>query len=209
MRALLYFSKKLKAMSLIERAKNIIVSPKTEWLVIDSETAKPQSLLVSYVLPMAIISSLGFLLMGLLWAGTFGLQFFLLRMIITFISVMISFYIACYVVDMLAPSFSSEKNINKSAQLVAYSNTPTWIAGLLSFIPVLGMLILIAGWVYSIYLMYLGLGPLKKTPEDKKVIYMIVAFLLMLLIGFVVNYILGMLLLRSMGYGALGGFNPW
>lgn len=196
-------------MNLIERAKNIIITPKTEWLVVEAESATPTSLLVSYVLPMAIISSLGVLITGMLYTGTWGIGYFLLRSIISFITVMISFYIATYVVDLLAPNFASEKNINKSAQLVAYSNTPTWIAGLLAFIPMLGFLILFAGWIYSIYLMYLGIGPLKKTPEDKKMIYMIVAFLLMLLIGFVVSYILGMLLYRTMGYGSYGGFNPW
>lgn len=196
-------------MNLIERVKNIIITPKTEWLVVESESTTPGSLLVSYVLPMAIISSLGELMAGMLYTGTLGIGYFLLRSLTSFITVMISFYITTYVVDLLAPNFASEKNINRAAQLVAYSNTPIWIAGLLAFIPMLRFLILFAGRIYSIYLMYLGLGPLKKTPEDKKVVYMIVAFLVILLIGFVVSYILGMLFLRSLGYGPYGGFNPW
>ncbi|MEP6615023.1 MAG: Yip1 family protein [Ginsengibacter sp.] len=196
-------------MNLIDRAKKMITVPKTEWLAVDAENSTPRSLLGSYVLPMAIISSLGILIMGLLYTGNWGLQYFILRTLIAFIAVPVSFYIALYIVDMLAPGFDSEKNINKSAQLVAYSNTPAWIAGFLSFIPIIGFIILFAGWIYSIYLMYLGLGPLKKTPEDKKVLYMIVAFLVMLIIGFIVSYILGRLLLNSLGYGAYGGFNPW
>jgi hypothetical protein len=76
---------------------------------------------------------------------------------------------------------------------------------LLSFIPVIGFLIVIGGWVYSIYLMYLGIGPMKKTPEDKKVVYMVVAFLIMIVIGMIVSAILASVLLSSMGYGALGG----
>lgn len=196
-------------MNLIERVKNIIITPKTEWSVIESESITPASLLINYVLPMAIISSLGEVMAGMLYTGTLGIGYFLLRSLTSFITVMISFYIATYVVDWLAPNFASEKNINKSTQLVAYSNTPTWIAGLLAFIPMLGFLVLFAGRIYSIYLMYLGIGPLKKTPEDKRVIYMIVSFLVMLLISFVMSYVLGMLFLRSMGYGSYGGFNPW
>lgn len=188
-------------MNLIERAKNIITTPKTEWLVIETETATPGSLLSSYVLPMAIISSLGTLFRGLLWAGTWGLQYYLISVCISFISIIVTFFISAYVVDMLAPSFNSEKNINRSAQLVAYSNTPTWIAGLLSFIPVLGWVIVIAGWIYSVYLMYLGIGPLKKTPEDKKIIYMIIAFIVMLIIGFIIAAILGSIFFGMMGYG--------
>ncbi|HUZ59771.1 MAG TPA: YIP1 family protein [Hanamia sp.] len=106
---------------------------------------------------MAIISSIGRILAGLTWVGVFG-SYFIWYAVIGFVSIIISFYISIYVIDILAPSFGSEKNLNKSAQLVAYSNTPTWIAGLLSFIPAIGFLLVIAGWIYSIYLFYIGLG---------------------------------------------------
>lgn len=102
-----------------------------------------------------------------MWIGIFRM-YFIETAIFAFISIIVSFYISIYVIDTLAPTFASEKNLNKSTQLVAYSNTPNWIAGLLSFIPVVGWFLIIGGWMYSIYLFYLGLGRLKKTPEDKK-----------------------------------------
>ena len=167
-------------MNLIERVKNILITPKTEWDVIDNETATPQSLLTSYVLPLAIISTVGPLLTGFLFPGVFGLSFFLVSAIIAFIASILGYYISVYIVDLLAPSFGSEKNLNKSAQLVAYSGTPSYVAGLLGFIPVLGGLLKFAAWIFSVYIMYLGVGPLMKTPEDKKVIYLLVAFLVMI-----------------------------
>ena len=104
---------------------------------------------------------------------------------------------------MLAPSFNSEKNIGKSAQLVAYSNTPVWVAGFLSFIPVIGTLLAIAGWVYSIFLFYNGLGILKKTPEDKKVVYMVVAIIVMIAITFIISAILMAVFASIIGFGAM------
>ena len=194
-------------MNLIERAKNMIASPKTEWLVIESETATPRSLLISYVLPMGIIASIGKVLTGLVWVGIFS-TYFLWAAIFGFISIIASFYISIYVIDMLAPTFGSEKNLNKSAQLVAYSNTPNWVAGLLSFIPVIGWLLVIAGWVYSIYLFYIGLGALKSTPEDKKVVYMIVAFIVMIAVVFIISAILMAIFGGMIGYGiGYGGYN--
>lgn len=187
-------------MNLIERAKKILTTPKTEWDVIASESATPGSLLTTYVIPMAIISSIGRLLTGLVLVGTFA-TYFLWAAIIGLISIIISFYISIYVIDLLAPSFGSEKNINKSAQLVAYSNTPAWVAGLLSFIPVIGFLLVIAGWIYSIYLFYIGLGPLKKTPDDKKVVYMIVAFIIMIALVFIISAILMSIFGGMIGYG--------
>lgn len=193
-------------MNIIERVKNILITPKTEWDVINGETATPQSLLMSYVLPLSVVAAVGSLLKGLLFSGVFGLKYFIIAGVIAFISSIVAFYVSAIIVDMLAPSFGSEKDMGKSAQLVAYSGTPSYIGSLLSFIPVIGWLISIAAWVYGIYLMYLGIGPLKKTPEDKKVVYMIVAFLIMIVLYFVIAAILGAILFAAMGMTAGGLF---
>lgn len=190
-------------MNLIERVKNILITPKTEWEVINGETATPMSLLMGYVFPLSIVAAIGPLLTGLLFAGLWGFKYFLVTAIIAFISQMVAFYISVLIIDMLAPSFGSEKNLNKSAQLVAYSATPGYIGGLLSFIPVLGLLISIAAWVYGVYLMYLGIGPIKKTPEDKKVVYMLVAYIIWIAIYFILAAILGAILFSLFGLGVL------
>ena len=191
-------------MNIIERVKNILIIPKTEWNVIDAESATPQSLLMSYVLPLAIISAIGTLLTGLFYAGVFGFTFFIITAAIAFISIIVGYYISIYIIDMLAPSFGSEKNLNKSAQLVAYSATPSYVAGFLSFIPVIGGLLKFAAWIYSIYIMYLGLGPLKGTEEDKKVVYLIVSFVVVIGITVIVALILGGILFAAFGVGAAG-----
>lgn len=192
-------------MNLIERVKNILLTPKTEWDVINGETATTQSLLMGYVLPLSIVAAVGSLLKGFLFAGTFGLKFFIITAIVAFIAAIISFFVTVIIVDMMAPSFGSEKNMEKSAQLVAYSGTPSYIGGLLSFIPVIGGIVALAAWAYGIYLMYLGIGPLKKTPEDKKVVYMIVSFLIMIVLYFILIAILGAIVFAAAGMTA-GGF---
>jgi Yip1 domain len=190
-------------MNLIERVKNILITPKTEWEVINGETATPMSLLMGYVFPLAIVAAIGPILTGLLFAGVWGFKYFLITAVIAFISQMVAFYISVLVIDMLAPSFGSEKNLGKSAQLVAYSATPGYIGGLLSFIPILGLLVSIAAWVYGIYLMYLGIGPMKKTPEDKKVVYMLVAYIIWIAIYFILVAILGAILFSVFSVGIL------
>ena len=189
-------------MNLVERVKNILITPKTEWEVINNETATPQSLLTGYVLPLAIIAAIGPLLQAFLFAGGVGLSFFLVTALIGFIAQVIGFYISSMIIDALANSFGSEKNLGKSAQLVAYSSTPSYIAALLSFIPGLGIILSFVAWGYGIYLMYLGIGPLKKTPEDKKVAYMIVAFLVMIVLYFILAAILGAIFFTALGFGA-------
>lgn len=193
-------------MNIIERVKNILLTPKTEWEVVNGETATPQSLLINYVFPLAIVSAVGPLIRGVLFVGTLGMTYFLLGAVIAFIASVVAYYLTGIVVDTLAPSFGSEKNMGKSAQLVAYSGTPSYVAGILSFIPILGSIISLAAMAYGIYLMYLGIGPLKKTPEDKKVVYMIVTFLIMIVLYFIVVAILGAILYGAMGFAAVGLF---
>jgi hypothetical protein len=190
-------------MNIIDRIKNILITPKTEWQVIKGESATPQSLTTSYVIPLAVISCVGAIVQGLLFAGALGLKFFMIAAVIGLIAEVIGFYLASYIIDALATSFSSEKNINRSAQLVAYSRTPAAIGGLLSFIPVVGRILPLVGALYGIYIMYLGMEPMKNTPEDKKVVYMIVSFLVMFVLYAIVIAVLGIVL-----YGALGMSRP-
>lgn len=199
-------------MNIIERVKNILITPKTEWEVINGETATSQSLLMSYVLPLSLIGAAGTLLKGLLFSGSFGsfgswgLKFFIIGAVIAFVSYLVSYFVTVIFLDLLAPSFASEKNPGKSAQLVAYSGTAGYVGALLSFVPFVGWLISIAAWVYGIYLMYLGIGPLKKTPEDKKIVYMLVVYVIMIALYFIVAAILGAILYTAMGIGATSLF---
>ena len=190
-------------MNLIERVKNILITPKTEWDVIAGETATPQSLLFSYVLPLAVVAAAGPLLTGLLFSSLYGFKYALISAVIAFIATVASYYISVIIVDMLAPNFGSEKDMNKSAQLVAYSVTPSYVGGLLSFIPILGWLISLAAWVYGIYIMYLGLGPVKKTPEDKKVVYLLVVYVIWIAIYLILVAVLGAILFAAFGFGVL------
>ncbi len=181
-------------MNLIDRAKNILMSPKTEWLVVDTETATPGSLLTSYVVPMALIGAIaafigyGFIGLNIFGVKIAGINWGIAQGVTILVSAIVSYFISTYVIDALAPSFGSEKNINKSAQLVAYASTAAWVAGIFQILPSLGILAILG--LYSVYLFYVGLPIMKKTPDDKKIVYMIVSALVIIVVGFVINMIL-------------------
>jgi len=161
----------------MDRVKNILTNPKVEWEVINTETATVKGLLTSYVLPLSLLAAAASFLKFFVFSSLFGIAYSIAYTVFAIVVTILVFVIATYVIDALAPSFKSEKDINKSAQLVAYAGTAGYVAGLFSFIPILGGLLSLAGAVYSIYLFYLGIGPLKKTPEDQKVVYIIVYIL--------------------------------
>jgi hypothetical protein len=194
-------------MNLIERAKKIILTPKTEWEVIASEESSMMQVITSYVVPLAAVPAvaafIGYSFIGVSVpyfgkvAG--GINYGIGMAVTQFISAILGVVLTSYIVDMLATSFASQKNINKAAQLVAYSFTPAWIGGVLMMYPPLGMLGSLFG-LYGLYLLYLGLPKLMKTPEDKVVIYLIVT----IVVAVVVTVILSAIFTAIFGVVGLG-----
>ena len=199
-------------MNIIERIKNILVSPKKEWDVIAAEEGTLQSVLMTYVLPLSVIAAaaatIGWGLIGKSY-GAFGFSLTVKGWdigikygLIALVSSVAGYFITSFVVDALAPSFGSEKNLNKSAQFVGYSSTPSLIGGIAAILPSIAWLGMLLG-LYGLYLMYLGLTPVKKTPEDKKVVYLVVS--IVVLIG--VYFVLGLILTSVLGLNSLGTGN--
>lgn len=199
-------------MNLIERAKNIIVTPKTEWDVINGEEANVPAIITGYVLPLAgaaaVAAFIGYGLIGV-DMGFFrvkGMDWGLYQGISVLAGALISVFVSAIIIDALAPSFGSEKNFGKSVQLVAYTWTPAWIGGLLSILPAIAIIGSLAA-LYGFYLLYIGLPVLKKTPEDKKVAYYVVSLLTMFLVFIVIGFIMAKILMSVFGlsYGLGGG----
>lgn len=201
-------------MSLIERVKNIIVTPKTEWDKIATEEQSMSSVITSYVLPLTLVGAVAvFIGYGLIGVDTGflgyrikGMNWGLYMAINKFVTGILSVLLSAFVVDMLAPSFASEKNINKSTQLVAYAYTPAMVGSILGILPMLAIIGGLFG-LYGIYLWYLGLGPIKKTPEDKKVVYLVVSIIVLIVISFVVGLIMTKILAGVFGINMLNPSN--
>ncbi len=194
---------------MVERIKNILVNPKSEWGVIEKEETSVQELTVGYLLILALIpaiaSLIGYWLVGYKVpfvghvGGTFAIGF--RQGLLAFISPVVSVFIAAYVIDLLATSFESQKDFRKAFQLVVYSYTASLVAGVVMIVPSLGIIATLAG-IYSLYLLYLGLQPMMKTPENKVTTYFIVSLLVMIVVTILVAAILsGLIIGRSlMGY---------
>jgi hypothetical protein len=178
-------------MNIVDRAKNIIMTPKTEWPVIAGEEPNPGQIVSGYVIPLALIPAVASVLgYGLIGRGMFSSFTWGIAMaIISFIGAVVGVYLTAFVVNLLAPSFSSQKNFGRAMQLVAYSYTPAWVAGILDIVPVLAVLVAIAS-LYGLYLVYLGIPHTMKTPQDKVVVYMVVSIIVLILVYIVLAAIL-------------------
>lgn len=186
--------------NLIQRVINILVRPKTEWQVIDNEQPNTMKLLAGYVFVLALIPAVAlFIRYGIIGNTVWGITYRnvgggIVQALVTLIGAVAGIYIFAYVVDLLATSFDSAKNMGKSLQLAAYSITPVWVLGILNILGTSGSLFVFLGALYSLYLLYTGIPILKKTPSDKVVGYMIISLIAYIVIYFVLALILGLIL---------------
>ncbi len=190
-------------MDVIDRAKNVILTPKTEWPVIAGEEANVRQILTDYVLPLALIPSaaaflgFGFVGRGFVASVRWGYVMGIMQLVSAFLGVCIIAFVA----DFLAPNFSSQKNLGRAVQLIAYSYTPAWVAGILLLFPALGILVTVAS-LYGIYLLYLGLPHLMKTPQDKVVTYLVVLIVALVVVYFIIGAFLSPILMGIFGLSA-------
>jgi Yip1 domain len=187
---------------LIERAKNICLSPKTEWPKIAEEQATTGSIFTGYIMILALIPALATVVASLV-GGRMGLTFGIGAAVIGYGVGLAVVFIASVIVNALAPTFDGTKNSLNALKVIAYSMTPGWLAGIFNIIPFVGWVVALIGSIYGIYLLYLGLSPLMKNPQDKSVGYTALVIVCYIVIFMVLTFIfMGLLLGGAMMGGA-------
>jgi hypothetical protein len=205
-------------MGLVDRVKNILLTPKTEWPVIAGEGSSTGDLMGGYVAPLAGISVLcGFVGtsivgMSLPFVGTYRTPILagIGVAVFSFVMAFVGIFILSLIINALAPTFGGEKNPAQAMKVAVYSYTPAWIAGILGIIPALGLIGVVIS-LYGLYLLYLGLPRLMKNPEEKSIGYTAVVVICAIVIGIVISMLTGGVMALTGGagmMGAMGGAAP-
>ncbi len=202
-------------MGLVDRIKNVIVTPKTEWDVIAAETTPTQAIITGYVLPLAAVAAVaGFIGMSLVglsmpFAGTvrLGLGWGLAQAVYHLIMAVVMVFVLAFIIDALAPTFGAQKSMPQAVKVAAYAYTPVWVASVLTIIPMLSVIVLLAA-IYAVYLLYLGLPRVMHGPQEKAAGYTAVVVIVGVILAIVVGFIGGLMMGPAMmagGMGARGG----
>jgi len=85
---------------------------------------------------------------------------------VTFVLGLLGLFLVGVIINMLAPTFRGHASRRQALKTAAYALTPAWLGTALSFLPSGAFLQLTAG-IYGIYVLYLGLPVLMRTPRDK------------------------------------------
>jgi hypothetical protein len=209
-------------MSIVERAKNIILKPTDEWNVIASEPATIGGLFTGYAMPLALIPLASTILftgiLGISAADMMGfgggmpldLMAIAGMAILSLIVSIVSLFVMGTMVKLVSPSFNGTSDKVQAMKLMAYASTPSWVVALLSWIPFLGAVLGFAAIVYVVYLIYCGLNPVLGVPKEKIAGFTVVIVLIYVVVALIMSGIVAALLYSTffanpMMGGALSG----
>jgi len=177
-------------MDLTTRVKSILLQPAQEWRKIAAESTNVGALLSDYAGPLSAIPAL----CGWIGGSIIGSGFVRIGLVRGFVNAVVTWgfglagcWLAAMVIERLAPTFGSRGNTAQALKLVVYASTPVWIAGVLRLIPALTVLSLIPA-LYGLYLFYIGLPAVMRTPADKVIPYMAVSAVAVILVVIVFGF---------------------
>ncbi|MCM8729522.1 Yip1 family protein [Hephaestia sp. GCM10023244] len=180
--------------AIVDRVKRILLQPKTEWAVIDTEATTTTALLKGWVAPLAAIGPIAALIGALVFGyGAFGIHFrpsigsAVTTALVSYVMAFVGVWVLSLIINALAPTFEATKNPVQALKVAAYAATAGWLAGIFQIVPSLGWLGIVG--LYSIYLLYLGLPILMKAPPAKTMAYTVTTIIAAIVVFFVIGAI--------------------
>lgn len=202
-------------MNFISRAIAVLSSPAPTLSKAAGEPATTQSLVVGYAAPMSALPALAMLVLTLVRVGGL-LGSVIVNLILMFVATWLIRDLGVAVaiglgLAALAPNFGGRKDNVAAMKLAVYAATPIWVAALIMvllvfLLPSLGglaYLILLAGFGYAGYIIYVGCGPMLGVPQNQAPVVAGIATIAWLVLYFVAEQIIARVLLGSLGGGMI------
>jgi hypothetical protein len=201
---------------LIDRVKRVLFNPKDEWPIIASEPTSVGQLYTGYVMPLAGLAAvMSFVRMSLIGVSLpFGgairapLAVGLTYALVTFGFGLLGLFLVGLIINALAPTFSGERSQRQALKTAAYAFTPAWLGTALGLLPTFATLLELVAGFYGIYLLYLGLPPLMRSPKEKSFGFTVTVVICTLLLGLLLGALsaaTGALGHLAGGFGGLAG----
>jgi uncharacterized membrane protein YfcA len=192
---------------IIERIKNILSTPKTEWPVIAPESTSIAQLYIGYVMPLTGLSALiSFVRMSLIgvsmpFGGTFRTPLVngLTIALVGFGFGLLGLFLVGLIINALASTFAGVRDQRQAMKTAAYAFTPAWVGSVFGLLGGFGTLLQLIAGIYGIYLLYLGLPLLMKSAREKATGYTAAVVICTILIGVLVGVF-------SRATGGFGGY---
>jgi hypothetical protein len=200
------------APGLIERIKNILLSPRTEWPVIEPESTPVGQLVTGYVLPLAafavVMSFVHMAVIGisLPFGGSIRTPMLpaLSYSLFALVAGVIGVCIIAFIVNTLAPRFGGTRDTRQAFKVAAYSLTPAWVGVVFSLLPSFGTLLQFVAGCYGIYTLYLGLPVLMRSNRERAGSYTASVVVITVLLGILLGVVSA-----AVGVGRVGAMGAF
>lgn len=197
--------------ALVQRAKNILITPKTEWQAVAAESTPHMPVITGYVLPLAAVAALAAFIgsvfvgasLGPLGTVRTGVVAGIVALVLSIVMSVVMVFVMGAIIDALAPTFGAQKNMSQAVKVAAYSYTPVWVLSVLTILPALGLLVII-GALYAVYLLYLGLVAVMRAPQEKAIGYTAVVVVVGIVVGVIISMVVGAVSLAFAPAASLG-----
>ena len=185
-----------------QRIKGILTAPRAEWNAIAAAPASALDVWLGYVIPLALIGPVALAVAQVVFGTSFPLVGLVKAApatgiaagLLTFAFTLAEVAVLAWAVTALAPKFGARADRVAALQVVAYSMTPVWLAGVLYLVPVLAFLWLPAA-LYAFLLCLFGLRALMRCTPQQALAYafttLAIAFALWLVAGTLVTALVG------------------
>jgi hypothetical protein len=181
----------------LNRFQNILFKPSQEWMNIKNENHSNKNIFLTFLLPFGFVifasCFFGYSRIFSLPIDIFPFYFVISASFITALTSILGIYLASYIITKIAQYFSSIVDINSTLILIAYSSILSLVLSVLTgLFPEIKNISLVG--LYSIYIMWYGLEIMLETPKEKKINFLILSTIIMILSYIVVALILSLTL---------------
>ena len=189
--------------NLVARVKGILMRPQTEWPIIDDEFATIGALIRNYAVPLAAIGPIAGLISGVAFGDDDSVVGLLIAAVLGYGLALLIVFALGLIIDALASSFGGVSDRIQAMKTAVYSSTAGWVGGVGQLVPGIGWLLSLLASCYGVYLLYLGLRAVMKSPQDKAVLYTVIVIIALVIASMIAGFIIAGVTLGLVG-GAVG-----
>ncbi len=187
----------LPAQGLLARIRGILFSPKLEWPVIAQEGTTAFNILTLYALPLsafaAVVAFVRVSLIGVSipFGGTIRTPLYggLLNAVLSLVMGVVGVCIVAAIINGLAPRFGGTKQWRQALKASAHSLTPAFVGSLFGLLPAMGTLLGFLAGIYGIYVLYLGLPAVMRSPRERAGAYTAWVVICTILLGIILGVV--------------------
>jgi len=170
----------------LNRVIQIIANPKLAWQEIRLETTYFNKAFI-FFLSLQLINV--FAIFSGIWLYNFEIIDIIADATVYFIAPFLMLFTGAWAINSLSKRYKAEANLINSLNLMTYALTPVIVVSILVFLVRELYLFNILG-LYSLYLMWTGFDSLLNLKTDRRISFIIIIFMVLIIVRFFVSFII-------------------